>query len=59
MNVGWGMNWKSDPSVHNCCISCVMSLGLKSSQSGSFEHSNSQCSESERGWSAKSSAAMG
>jgi hypothetical protein len=48
--VGWGMNWRNDPFVHNCSISCAMGPGLRYSQSGSFEHSDSQCLESERGW---------
>jgi hypothetical protein len=46
--VGWGMNWRNDPSVHNCSISCAMGLGLYYGQLGSLEHSDSQCLESER-----------
>ncbi len=26
MNVGWGMNWQNDPSVHNCSISCLVGI---------------------------------
>jgi hypothetical protein len=59
MNVGWGMNWRSDPSVHNCSISCVMGPGLKFGWSGSFEHSDSQCLESKRGWGTESSVTVG
>jgi hypothetical protein len=59
MNVGWGMNWQSDPYVHNCSISCVMDPGLKYGRSRSLEHSDSQCLDSERGWGAESSADVG
>jgi hypothetical protein len=59
VNVGWGTSWQSDPSIHNCSISYAMDPGSKSGWSGSFEHSNSQCLESERGWGMKSSAAVG
>jgi hypothetical protein len=59
VNVGWAMNWQNDPSVHNYSISCVMGPRLRYGQSGSLEHSNSQCLESERGWGAESSATMG
>jgi hypothetical protein len=58
-NMSWGMNWRNDPSVHNCSISCAMGHGLRYGQSGSFEHSDSQCLESERGWGAESSVAVG
>jgi hypothetical protein len=57
--MGWGMNWQNDPSVHNCIISCVMGPGLRYGQSGSFEHSDSQCLESKSSWGAESSAAVG
>jgi hypothetical protein len=59
MNVGWGMNWRNDPSIHNCSISCAMGPGLRYGQPGSFEHSDSQCLESKRGWGVESSAAVG
>jgi hypothetical protein len=36
-----------------------MGLGLQSGRSRSFEHSDSQCLESERGWGKESSAAVG
>jgi hypothetical protein len=36
-----------------------MSLGLKSGLSGSFEHSDYQCLESERGWGMESSMLWG
>jgi hypothetical protein len=49
VNVGWGMNWRSDPYVHNYSISCVMGPGLKYGRSGSLEHFDSQCLEYERG----------
>jgi hypothetical protein len=56
---GLGMNWRNDPSAHNCSISCAMGLGLRYGQLGSFEHFDSQCLEYERGWGAESSAAVG
>jgi hypothetical protein len=59
VNVGWGMNWRSDPFVHNCSISCALGLALMSSRSRSLEHFDSQCLESERGWDVESSAAVG
>jgi hypothetical protein len=34
----------------SCSISCAMGPGLGYGQSGSFEHSDSQCLESKRGW---------
>jgi hypothetical protein len=57
--VGWGMNWRNDPSIRNCSICCVMGPGLRYGQSRSFEHSDSQCLESESGWGVESSATMG
>jgi hypothetical protein len=59
VNVDWGMNSQSDPSVHNCSISCAMGPGLKSDRLGSFEHFDSQSLESERGWGVESSAVVG
>jgi hypothetical protein len=59
VNVGWDMNWRNDPSVHNCNISCAMGPGLRYGQSGSLEHSDSQCLESERGWGMESSTTVG
>jgi hypothetical protein len=34
VNVGWGMNWRNDPYVHNCSIYCVMGPGSRYGQSG-------------------------
>jgi hypothetical protein len=31
VNVDWGMNWRSDPSIHNCNISYALGLALMSS----------------------------
>jgi hypothetical protein len=59
VNVGWGMNYRNDRSLHYCNISYAMGHGLRYGQSGSLEHSDSQCLESERGWGAESSAAVG
>jgi hypothetical protein len=59
VNVGWGMNWRSDPSINNCSISCALGPGLMSGRSGSFELFDSQCLEYERGWGAESSSAVG
>jgi hypothetical protein len=43
--VGWGMNYRNDPSLHYCNISYAMGHGLRYGQSGSLEHSDSQCLE--------------
>jgi hypothetical protein len=59
VNVGWGMNWRSGPYVHNCSISCAVGLALMSGRSRSFEHFDSQCLKFERGWGIESSAVVG
>jgi hypothetical protein len=37
----------------------MMGFGLHLGRSGTFEHSDSQCLESERGWGAESSTIVG
>jgi hypothetical protein len=59
VNMGWGLNWRSDSSIHNCSISCALGLALMSGCSRSFEHIDFLCLESGRGWGVESSAIVG
>jgi hypothetical protein len=43
VNADWGMQQQSDPSVHNCNISCPVGFGSHSDWLESFAHTDSRC----------------
>jgi hypothetical protein len=45
VNADWGMQQQSDPSIHNCNISCPVGFGSHSDWLESFAHSDSRCLE--------------